>query len=488
LFKQLQDKLAQRGIEVTAEHKQKFLKIKEAYDVLSDPKRRKLYDQLGASGLKLMENPTEVDPMVILRNYQKNHKDRTVIVLLIALVFAAILILPILFSLKSDGTLGNDAKWVAIWTPMWVVDLFQLVAATVILFDNSDPPTHDDEEDKTEPEPKIPLVDRLYNFVSTVLFVLIQIFVWIRLDKYVHWSWFVVFIPWFLYEGLQALYNLSTAFLTTVPRPDLEQAAQLLEEGHNGEEEQFMLKIELESRYFEKIMEQQDARKGIYVNALRAWLAVFLALQLDGTVEWNWGLVLLPIWTYLFMQYVYAYQLRVWGASKLDGVDMERIETGEEKDPIKMVNAQQSNQLMASSSFLCFSQAAPLFMAILLVSRLEVSDITTFVIILPIFIAIGCCCCGVFCGICVMSCIDMDEVAKEFGQQEGGPNEGEEGYVPPTQTGVDPEQGRSSGSSAEETSPFQQMEIERKAPAPVAPVVPVAPAQIRWISIKNKNI
>jgi hypothetical protein len=29
-----------------------------------------LYDELGASGLKLMENPTEVDPLQILRNYQ----------------------------------------------------------------------------------------------------------------------------------------------------------------------------------------------------------------------------------------------------------------------------------------------------------------------------------------------------------------------------------------------------------------------------------
>jgi DnaJ-class molecular chaperone len=57
-------------VEITAEHKQKFLKIKEAYDVLSDPKRRKLYDQLGVSGLKLMENPKEVDPMQILQNYQ----------------------------------------------------------------------------------------------------------------------------------------------------------------------------------------------------------------------------------------------------------------------------------------------------------------------------------------------------------------------------------------------------------------------------------
>lgn len=64
------DKLAQRGEEVTIEQKQQFLKIKEACDVLSDPKRRKLYDELGSSGLKMMENPKEVDPLVILRNYQ----------------------------------------------------------------------------------------------------------------------------------------------------------------------------------------------------------------------------------------------------------------------------------------------------------------------------------------------------------------------------------------------------------------------------------
>lgn len=55
---------------MTPEHKQKFLKIKEAYDVLSDPKRKRLYDQLGLTGLKLMENPKEVDPTIILRNYQ----------------------------------------------------------------------------------------------------------------------------------------------------------------------------------------------------------------------------------------------------------------------------------------------------------------------------------------------------------------------------------------------------------------------------------
>jgi hypothetical protein len=57
-------------VEVTPEQKQRFLRVKEAYDVLSDPRRRRLYDQLGASGLKIIEHPTEVDPLTILRNYQ----------------------------------------------------------------------------------------------------------------------------------------------------------------------------------------------------------------------------------------------------------------------------------------------------------------------------------------------------------------------------------------------------------------------------------
>lgn len=66
----MQDKLAQKGIEVTHEHKARFLRLKEAYDVLSEPKRRKIYDEYGLSGLKLMENPTEINHLDLLRNFQ----------------------------------------------------------------------------------------------------------------------------------------------------------------------------------------------------------------------------------------------------------------------------------------------------------------------------------------------------------------------------------------------------------------------------------
>jgi hypothetical protein len=397
-------------------------------------------------------------------------------VLLIALIFAAILILPILFCLKSDGTLGHDAKWVAIWTPMWIVCIVQLAGSVAVLLDGDAPtPEANEEEGEPEPEPKIPLWERLYNFVLAVLFVLIQIFVTIRLDRYVRWSWFVVFIPWFLYEGCYILYSIPLAFFTVIVKPDYDELTALLEEGQNGEEEIFMLKIEVESQYFEKIMEQKEALKTVLVCLLRVWLAVFLALRVDHTVDWNWGLVLLPIWVYLFMQYSFACYFRSWGSSKLDGLDMEAIEKGEEKDPIKMVSSQQGSQLQGNATFLCFAQAAPLFMAILLVSRLEVSHITTFVIILPVFIALGCCCCVVFCGICLLSCVDMDGMREEMAKHgAGGGAEGEGDvetagtYSPPSQPlGADAGAGNEEGStgSADSTSPFQSQQQKKDAEA-----------------------
>ena len=47
-----------------------ILKLKEAYDVLSDSKRRRLYDDLGESGLKLVETPSQVNPVELIKNFQ----------------------------------------------------------------------------------------------------------------------------------------------------------------------------------------------------------------------------------------------------------------------------------------------------------------------------------------------------------------------------------------------------------------------------------
>jgi len=62
------DKLAQRGQVLTAEDTAKFSRIKEAYDMLSDPRKRRLYDTFGEDGARLIaDGPAKanLDPQVM---------------------------------------------------------------------------------------------------------------------------------------------------------------------------------------------------------------------------------------------------------------------------------------------------------------------------------------------------------------------------------------------------------------------------------------
>jgi len=69
---------------------------------------------------------------------------------------------------------------------------------------------------------------------------------------------------------------------------------------------------QVEAEYFQRVMNQLSEQKTVFVSLLRVWWGVFLALQLDGTVQWDWGLVFLPVWLYLFLQYLYAISFRKW--------------------------------------------------------------------------------------------------------------------------------------------------------------------------------
>ncbi|CAM9349805.1 unnamed protein product [Choristocarpus tenellus] len=51
------DKITQRGLEVTTVDKEKYQRMKESYDVLSNPQKRELYDQLGETGMNMMDDP-----------------------------------------------------------------------------------------------------------------------------------------------------------------------------------------------------------------------------------------------------------------------------------------------------------------------------------------------------------------------------------------------------------------------------------------------
>ena len=66
--------------------------------------------------------------------------------------------------------------------------------------ENGNPIAPDDDE-------KVPMHVKVINLVTVIMFVLIQIFVMIRLDQYTLWDWFSVFVPWFVYEGIPTHYH-----------------------------------------------------------------------------------------------------------------------------------------------------------------------------------------------------------------------------------------------------------------------------------------
>jgi len=94
------DKLRQRGESLTEKNKEAFRKIKEAYEVLSSPKRRKVYDSLGVNGLLLKEEPQTLlaNPKRAQEMYSKADKRAWFVIVLVFLISLAYLfVMPVNF-------------------------------------------------------------------------------------------------------------------------------------------------------------------------------------------------------------------------------------------------------------------------------------------------------------------------------------------------------------------------------------------------------
>lgn len=461
------DKLAQKGVEITAEHSLQFQKMKEAYDVLSDPRKRRLYDELGASGLKLIESPSEVNPAELIRNFQKNRADRVKIGLVIALVFCIILLEPVLFCLKCDGTINSP--WLAIWAPIWGLDFIFLASAALYLLDKQQRPTEEGEE----PKEQVPLLTKLHFAFQTVLFVLAQIFILMRLDVEIRWNMFAVFAPWFAWEFVSNLEILPSAF-TPVLRPDTDS----LQPGNNGiDEEEAVHVAMLEAEYFEKVLTQTMRRKQIAVSCIRCWQAVFLALKTGGSVDWSWGLTFLPVWFFLFMQVCASVLMHRWGSNIMEGIDVAAVsqaaQTGE-ADPMDLMKLQHGGELKAAAVAGIIFQFPVAFIAVLLVVRLEQAAIfSTFIIILPVFVAIGCCICGVGCGLCCLS--NMSTEDKESVEQKQSSDASRRAAASGGLEGTSPVYGTFNAPQTSDDTK-QSVAIAMPPPAPVlSPVAEAAP-------------
>lgn len=121
------DKLRQRGQTATPEMVEAFRAKKEAYECLSDGKRRALYDHLGEVGLRLQENPTSVTPEMVARvlgHVGLGCRCGALLVLAAILGFLFVFF-PLTFALNVDSR--ASVPWAVVFLPVWALDAYVLL-------------------------------------------------------------------------------------------------------------------------------------------------------------------------------------------------------------------------------------------------------------------------------------------------------------------------------------------------------------------------
>jgi hypothetical protein len=193
------DKLAQRGEVLTEELQAKFTRMKEAYEILSDPHKRETYDAIGERGMKWIDEPFSMDPQELAHNFAKSSIiDRSKIFAIFVGLAVTVLILPILICLHVDGTLGDYASWMATLIPLWFWNLFVLFYhSRVIMMGKIQRPDHVPEEEWIDP---LPMKRRIFSLVRFMLLFFVELLVAMKLDNLVVCDWVYVFIPLYLWE------------------------------------------------------------------------------------------------------------------------------------------------------------------------------------------------------------------------------------------------------------------------------------------------
>jgi DnaJ domain len=407
------DKLAQRGQQITEEDQAKFTKMKEAYEVLSDPHKRETYDTIGARGMKWLEEPFSVDPQELAHNFATSSAlDRSKIFSIFVGVAVAVLILPILVCLHVDGVFGDDASWFATLSPLWIWDAFILFYhSRVIMMGPIARPDHIPPEEWVDP---LPMRKRIFSLVRFVLIVLFELLVAAKLDGLVSWHWALIFFPLYVWEATTLYKKLPLARMRIVTVEDLETAlGKPFSEFTLAEKEligkRYSVVSSATSPDFDAAQKLKTrARHDIVKSIFRIVFVLLMLAQLDGHVSLNWWLIFTPFWVLTslicFANYQAFAEVQVLAAEKdptLFGLKKEDIEkqagygavgaNGEAPPPTKPDISEEEReelkaQVMASGSRLCSkccSQGFFLIVVFLFLAKLQGAGFSSLWIISP---------------------------------------------------------------------------------------------------------
>ncbi|KAJ3119375.1 hypothetical protein HK098_005534 [Nowakowskiella sp. JEL0407] len=373
-----------------------FQKIQNAYSVLSDPKKRKVYDEYGEGGVKMIDQLGDV-PFEMLDKINLIFFALTIIVVLL-------IIFPAFVSGKADGLL--NWPWLAVFVPIFIVDVF--VISVLILQSNVKDTNdeHDDDEErasvtenmKKERKRQIRMIS-LGLVGYYVVFCVFQILIALRLEKTITTTWAVVFIPWFVME----LAHFVAGTMEVVAK--FKVGVFVVPDMMAGDEPM----ANITTRPL-----TTSEKYGAVISAYGFWTfrivqAILLVLKADGT-NIDWRVVFIP--TYVYGVWVFVSNILKIG--KLRKIDIP------EKRAEKLAGI--------IRNFIVFIVVGVLFYVGLglFISRLKNDEVvfdppvshtpTGFVIAIPLFIVLGvlfcCVCCCLPCLVFMTKSAYKAELAK----------------------------------------------------------------------------
>lgn len=444
------DKLAQKGKKVTPEDQAKFQRMKEAYEVLSDPHKRETYDAIGERGMKWLDDPLSIDPQEIANNFaNSSFLDRSKIFSIFLFLAVAVLIQPLLICLQVDGKFGDESRWTTVLTPLWMWNTFILFYHTrVIMMGKIPRPDHIPEEDWKDP---LPMKTRITSLVRFLLFFAFEIQLALHLDGVNSYSWIWVLAPLFVLEVFTLFRKWPDSRLVIITLDELQSVmgkpyTEFTQEEKNMVEKSYLLVPDRDGSPYDaarKII--RGARIEVGKVILRLVFMMLVMFKLDRDLGWSWWLVFTPF----FVGSVYVCWGNLQGFSEVQveveeklkrydvmnenvGVEttqvsdygaMEEGECSKEADetpvepsprPLTEEEKEEINARLARSGAAllttCCAQIITLILLCLILSKMEGAGFSSVWIISPFLLFVSIMLCILGCMIFCVSPIDENEM------------------------------------------------------------------------------
>ena len=335
-----------------------FVKIKEAYEILSDVKKRNAYDVLGLEGSKMFDTEgVFMDPNMLAMNLATaSFVNKTKLFLLVLLSVSIVLLGPILICVKIDSVYHDnengwlfDTPWVYILIPIWIFNgiILLLLLLSLTLF---------------------PLLKMISLFV-------LEVFLALKWDNSIQWQYAIALIPLFLHQTVALVENivilrkiqhdvarmvtvsyleekiLPTFRMDDVDQPEVptdvpvqkryyndlnedekefinelyiivgqknedDEMNPFQEDEEKGDGENPANKVDPEVKVLFDIAESTEFKLASFAKDdaernmtklifTRIPFLVLLVLQLDQDRGWNWNLVFCPIWIEVIMETIF---------------------------------------------------------------------------------------------------------------------------------------------------------------------------------------